>query len=41
MEMTHAMQFALLRAQAEAKAAHQEDATVEFLFLGLLKLAEV
>ena len=40
-EFTKAMQFVLLRAQAEAKAAHQEDATVEFLFLGLLKLAEV
>ena len=40
-EFTKAMQFVLLRSQAEAKAAHQEEATVEFLFLGLLKLAEV
>ena len=35
------LEFVMLRADAEAKAANATDVTVDFLFLGLLKLAEM
>jgi len=41
MNMTLAMKYVLLRAQAEAKATGKSDLSVEVVFLGLLKLAEV
>lgn len=41
MNLSPSMQFVMLRAQAEAKAAHLDKPGVECLFLGLLKLTEV
>lgn len=41
MDCSLSMQFVLMRAKAEVKAAHSEQIGVEHLFLGLLKLAEL
>lgn len=41
MEHSLSMQFVLMRANAEVKAAHSERLGIEHLFLGLLKLAEL
>lgn len=41
MQYAPSIQFVLMRAKAEAENARQSDPGVEFLFLGLLKLAEV
>jgi len=41
MSYSPSIQFVLMRAKAEAENAREEDPGVEYLFLGLLKLAEV
>lgn len=41
MEYSLSMQFVMMRANAEMKAAHIENEGIEHLFLGLLKLAEL
>ena len=41
MDLSTSMKFVMMRAQAEAQAAKESEATSEFLFLGILKLAEV
>ena len=41
MDLSTSMKFVMMRAQAEAQAAKKSEPTPEFLFLGILKLAEV
>ena len=41
MDFSASMKYVMMRAQAEAAAAKSREPAVEFLFLGLLKLAEI
>ena len=41
MNLSPSMQFVMMRASAEAKAAHAGQPGVECLFLGILKFSEV
>ena len=41
MEQSLSLQFVMMRAEAEAKAAHSDGIGVEHIFLGILKIAEL
>ncbi|MDR1049857.1 MAG: AAA family ATPase [Deltaproteobacteria bacterium] len=41
MELSPSLQFVMLRAQAEVAAAKSKNMSLEFIFLGMLKLAEI